>query len=131
MTFPRPSDRARRLLLVLCMGAIGLLSAIRLFEYDPVPWEWVAAFAIGTVLLVGPVTWALRDRLADDRRENLAYVAAGVALLCVPAVVGFGLLFGNLLLILDAGVLGGLVGFSIALLAERTIVPERLRGTAL
>lgn len=109
---------------------MALLSVARLVEYDPVPWGWVGAFAVGTALLAGPVTSAVRDRIPEERRELLGYVAAVVALLCVPVVLGLGLVFGNLLVLLDAGVLGGTVGLAAALLAERTVVPEPLRGSA-
>lgn len=113
----------------MSLAVIALLSAVRVVEYDPIPWGWVVAFAIGTAILVGPVMWAVRDRLSEERRENLGYGAGGIALLCVPVVLGLGLIFGNLLLFMDAGALGGIIGFAVALLVEKMAVPERLQGT--
>ena len=119
----------RQIIPLLSLAAIALLSSARVVEYDPVPWEWVAASAIGTVILVGPIMWIIRDRLPEERRENLTYLASGIALLCVPILLGFGLISGNLLLVMDTGTLGGIIGFAVALLVEKTVIPERLQGT--
>jgi hypothetical protein len=123
------SARIGRLLLVVALAAMGLSSAARVRMYDPVPWEWLAAFAVGTALVAGPVTWLLRARLSEKRRETLGYVAAGLAILCLPVLLWFGLVFGNLILVMDAAVLGGVVGLAAVAIAERTVVPPRLRRT--
>ncbi len=109
---------------------MAFLSAIRLIQYDSVPWKLVAVFAIGTALLVGPVSWTARNRLPEERRENLVYIAAAIALLCAPVILGLGLIFDNLMLFIDAGALGSIVGFAVALLVEQLIVPKRLHGSA-
>lgn len=116
-----------RLVVFVTLAGMALLSAGRVLQYDPVPWEWVAAFAVATLLLAGPVSWLLRDRVTGKRRTQLGYVAGGIAVLLVPLVLGLGLLFGNLLLVMDTGVLGGVLGLTLAGLAERTVVPDRYR----
>lgn len=128
MVVPR-RERVSRIVLAVLLGLFALVRIPALLAYEPVPWAWVAAVAVGTALLAGPVAWAARQHLSAERRGVLALVAVGVAMLSVPIVVGFGLVFGNLLLVLDAGVVGGVVGLAAAVLAERTVVPERLRGT--
>lgn len=72
--------------------------------------------------------WIVRDRFPEERRENFTYLASGIALLCVPVILGLGLILGNLLIFMDAGVLGGIIGFAVALLVEKTVIPERLQG---
>lgn len=113
------------------LGVVAVLSAGRLAEYDTTPWGWVAAFGVATFLLAGPVAWTARSRLPEERRELLAYVGVGVLLFCVPFVLGLGLVTRALLVVLDTATLGGIVGLAVALLAERTVVPERLRGTTI
>lgn len=113
-------SRSQRILVISLTG-IGLLSAVRIIEYNPIPWEWVVAFALGTLILVGPVQWTLRSRLSAKRRENLTYVVGGIALLCVPIVLGLGLVFGNLLLVMDAGVLGGVTGLGVTLVINKLV----------
>lgn len=119
-----------RVILLASLTGMGLLSAVRVGGYDPIPWGWLAGFAVGTAVLAGPVAWYLRDRLSKERRKTLGYVAAGAAILLVPVVLWLGLLSGALLLVLDTAVLGGLVGLAVVALAERTVVPPRLRGAA-
>lgn len=128
MGIPR-SPRWDRLLLGGALAGMGVLSGGRLLEYDPIPWRWIAAFTVGTALLVGPIRWGIRDRVPERRRERLGYVGAGIALLCVPIVLGTGLVTGSLLLLLDAGAFGGVVGLAVASIAERTAVPERVWGS--
>ncbi|QFU84518.1 hypothetical protein [Natronorubrum aibiense] len=123
------SDRSRQLVLFASLGVIALLTGVRVIKYEPSPWNWVAIFAIGTAFIFGPITWAIRDRLPKERRERLSYVAGGVALLCVSIVLGLGLIGGRPLFFLDVVVLGNLIGFAVASLIERIIIPEQLRGT--
>lgn len=129
MRSPQSLSR-RHLILFLSLAAIALLSSVRVVGYDPIPWGWVAASAVGTAILVGPIMWTVRGRLPMDRRVYLGYVAGGIALLCGPVLLGLGLIRGNLLLVMDAGALGGIIGFAVALLVEKAVIPERLQGTA-
>ncbi|WP_049952596.1 hypothetical protein [Halostagnicola larsenii] len=124
------SSQTGRLIFFVSLATMAFLSAIRLIQYDAVPWELVAVFAIGTALLVGPVAWTARNQLPEKRRENLVYIAGAIALLCAPVILGLGLIFDNLTLFMDAGALGSIVGFAVALLVERLIVPKRLHGFA-
>lgn len=128
MRFPRSSPLSQ-LILFASLAGIALLSAVRVVEYNPIPWGWVIAFILGTAILVGPVMWGIRDRLPEKRREHLGYVAGGIALLGFPVILGLGLIFGNLLLFIDAGVFGSVIGFAVALLAEKIIIPEQLQST--
>ncbi|WP_254838973.1 hypothetical protein [Natronomonas marina] len=118
-----------RVLLTASLAATAALSGSRLLGYDPLPWGRVAVFLVGSLLLAGPLAWAVHARLPAARRERLGYVVAGVALLCLPFVLGVGLLSGALLETLDAAVFGGVVGFAVAVALERTVLPDRLRGT--
>ncbi|ELZ21232.1 hypothetical protein C476_08683 [Natrinema limicola JCM 13563] len=126
----RNSRQWRQRVLVVSLGVIALVTTARVLEYEPRSLGWVTGFAIGTAIVFGPITWAIRDRIPDERRERLSYVAAGVALFCVPLVLGVGLIVGRVLFFLDVAVLGSIIGFAVAVLVERTVVPERLRGTA-
>ncbi|SFS38839.1 hypothetical protein [Halostagnicola kamekurae] len=122
------SSQMGQLIFFVSLATMAFLSAIRLTRYDSVAWELVAVFAIGTALLVGPVSWTARNRLPAERRENLVYLAGAIALLCAPVILGLGLIFNNLMLFIDAGALGSIVGFAVALLVERLVVPKRLHG---
>jgi len=108
---------------------MAVLSAGRLVTSGPVPWLQIGTVAVGTFLLIGPAMWAIRDRLPAGQRENLSYLAAGLALLCLPFLIGLSLLTGNLMALLDIGSFGGIMGFAAAVLIERTIIPEHLHGT--
>lgn len=129
MTSLRPPPRGQRIAFG-SLAVIALLSGVRVSEYDPIPWGLVAGFAIGVAILAGPVAWAVRDRLPTERREHLGYVASAVVLLCVPVVLGLGLVSGTRFLVVDAGAFGSSIGFAVALLLEELIVPERLRDSA-
>lgn len=111
-----------------CLVAMGLLAAGRLFGRATVPWASIVVAAVGSFLAAGPVAWAVRATVADERRERLGYLVAGLAILLVPLVLGVGLLSGMLLAWLDAIVVGGVVGLGAAALLERTAVPPSLRG---
>lgn len=124
------SPRRRRLLLAAMLLFIAVQSLGRLAQYDPIPWGSMLVFMVGTILLAGPIAWIARDRIPDDRRERLGYLVAGVALLCLPLIIGFGLIFNNLPLVFDAAAFGSVVGIAVVVLAEQTVVPERLRGTS-
>lgn len=112
------------------MSGIAFLAAVRVASVDPSPWRSVAITAVASGLLFGPFVWVVRDRLSENRRERLGLVMAGIVLLCIPLVLGVGLISGGLLFVLDVSVLGGICGFAVARILERTVVPEHLRETA-
>jgi len=112
------------------LGIIALFTGTRVIEYESSPWGWVAVFAIVTALIFGPVTWIIRERISKAQRERLSYVVTGIVLLCVPLVIGLGLVVDELLFFIDVGVLGSVIGLAITFLVERTVVPERFGGTA-
>lgn len=120
--------RFRQALLFGSLGVIALLTGARVAEYDPSLWPWIIVFAIGTIFLVGPLIWIIRNRIPAEKRENLGYVAAGIVLLCVPIILGIGLLTGGLLFYLDIVVLGGIIGYAVMLVLGRTGIPERFHG---
>lgn len=124
----RVSRRRARILVAACLAAIGLLAAGRLLARPPVPWASIVVAAVGSFLAAGPIAWTVRATVSDARRERLGYLAAGLAILLVPFVLGVGLLTGMLLPWLDALVFGGVVGLAAAALLERTAVPPSLRG---
>jgi len=117
----------RQSIQLLSLGLIALLTLVRVVAYDPTPWVWVTVSAAGTAILVGPIMWVARARIPTERRIDLGYVAGGIALLCVPVLLGFGLITGNLLLVMDVAGLGGTVGLTVALLVAKAVIPERLR----
>ncbi|WP_440771332.1 hypothetical protein [Natronorubrum sp. DTA28] len=120
----------RRIMWIILYAYLVLFSSARIVESDTSPWGWVVAFAIGTAVLLGPVMWAVRDRFSEKQRESLGYVASVIVLLFIPVILGLGLIFENLLLIMAVGVLGGIIGYTIVLLLERMVLPERLQGTS-
>ncbi|SFH57179.1 hypothetical protein SAMN04488066_10985 [Halorubrum aquaticum] len=125
------SPRRATLLTYFSVGLLALLSAGRLLEAGDVPWTVLLVVALASALLVGPATWLARDRLPEDRRETLALVGITLAMLALPVWLGVSLAFElPLLRWLDALLVGGTVGTTLVVLAERTVVPERLRGFA-
>ena len=124
------SYRSRHLARIGILGLIALVTGTRVSSYEPSPWGWVAAFAVVTALIFGPITWLIRDRVSKEQRERLSYVVTGIVLLCVPLVIGLGLVVDELLFFIDVGVLGSVIGLAITFLVERKVVPERFGGTA-
>lgn len=122
------SPRLHQLFYVGALAWIALLGAVRVTAQGTVPWGWIVAFALVAFFLAGPATWAVRDRYSEERRSTLAYLVGGTVLLAAPIVLGLAFLTGGALLLLDAGALGGAVGFALAFGVERTIVPDRLRS---
>ncbi|WP_122088638.1 hypothetical protein [Halalkalicoccus subterraneus] len=120
----------RRIIWIILLAYFVLFSSARIVESGTSPWGWVVAFAIGTAVLVGPVMWAIRDRFSEKRRESLGYVAWVIALIFISVILGLGLIFENLLLIMDVGALGGIIGYIVVLVLERMVLPERLQGTS-
>lgn len=97
-----------------------------LLERGSISWGLIAAFGAVAVILVGPAAWVARDRIPRERRENLGYVLAGLALFSIPLVVGVGLVTGVLGVLYYEGMIGLWIGAVIVTLAEETVVPERL-----
>jgi len=124
------SYRSRQLARISLLGIIALFTGTRVIEYESSTWGWVAVFAIVTALIFGPVTWIIRDRVSKAQRERLSYVVTGIVLLCVPFVIGLGLVVDGLLFFINVGVLGSVIGLAVTFLVERTVVPERFGGTA-
>lgn len=126
MDDPR-TTRLRHLVVFGSLGGIGLLTGLRVLDYDPSPWGWVVVFSGGAFVLVGPVSWLVRDRVPEERRERMGYIVTGIVLLCLPLALGIGLLTGGLLFFLDVVVLGTIIGFFMASLVERIMIPERVQ----
>ncbi|MFC5278845.1 hypothetical protein ACFPM1_08775 [Halorubrum rubrum] len=123
------SPRRATLLTYGSVGLLAALSAARLLESGSVPWAILAGVAVATAVVLGPVAWLARDRLPEDRRETLWIVGIALALLAFPVWLGGSIAFGlPLLRWLDALLVGVAVGTSLVVLAEYTVVPERLRG---
>lgn len=80
----------------------------------------------------GPDAWLARDRLPLDRLATATYVAVGAAILAVPVGLGIALAFEAPFYPYGPGFLAGVAfGATLVLVAERAVVPERLRGTDL
>ncbi len=123
--------RWRPVLPIAFVAPLAGLSALRLAQRGAVPWAAVAGVAVVTAVVAGPVAWAARSRIPEGRRSRLALVAGGVVLLLAPVVLGT-VLAGDvpLLPVLDVLTVGAFAGILIVVVAERTVVPERLRGSA-
>lgn len=122
------SARTRRAVLFACLAFLVLSSAADLLAHGSSAWLWVAGYALGSFLLVGPVVWVARDRIPASRRENLLYPVFGAVFLCFFLALGVELALGGVLFFFDAGIAGSIAGFALAYLLERTVVPERLRA---
>ena len=123
------SPRRATLLTYGSVGLLAALSAARLLEAGDVPWSVILVVAVASAVVVGPAAWLARDRLPEDRRETLWIVGIALALLAFPVWLGGSLAFGiPLLRWLDALLVGVAVGTVLVVLAEYTVVPERLRG---
>ncbi len=122
------SARTRRVLLVGCLAFFGFQSVASLSNYGSSAWIWAGGYAIASFVLIGPLAWLVRDRVPADRREALKYPIFGALFVCFFLVLGVELALGGVLFFFDAAMVGGLVGFGIAFLAEQTVVPERFRA---
>lgn len=122
------SARTRRVVLFACLAFLVLLNAADLRSHDSSAWLWAAGYALGSFLLVGPVVWTARDRIPASRRETLLYPVLGAIFLCFFLALGVELALGGAFFFFDAGIVGGIAGFALAYLLERTVVPERLRA---
>jgi drug/metabolite transporter (DMT)-like permease len=113
----------------VAFGGVILLATGQFYAAEPRPWGAAAAWAVGTALVFGPVAWLARARVPEERRETLTYVAAGVGILTASVWLGVSLAFAPALFPYGPGVwAGATLGVLVALLAERTVVPERMRG---
>ena len=123
------SARRQRLGQYLAVGLVCAFGAGQFYGADPRPWGPAAAWAVVTALLVGPTAWLARDRLPPDRYETLAYVAAGAAMLAAIVWLGVSLAFAPSLFPYGPGFAAGVArGLLVVVAAERTVVPERMRG---
>ncbi len=129
---PSLSPVARQFLVFVFVGMFALLSFLRLMEDGLIPWGSIVAISVGIALLAGPVVWVVRDRYSEQRRERLKLVAFGIAMIVFPLTLGLSLAFGVPPFIpsSDDFIVGGYVGALIALIAEHTVVPERLRAVS-
>ena len=124
------TPRRATLLTYAFVGLFALLSAGRLLDSGAPSWGVIAGSTVLAALGAGPVAWLARDRLPATRRETLRRV------LLVVGLPGFALLVGvlavasdvSLLVMMDAVVVGVVCGGAVALVAERTVVPERYRA---
>ncbi|ELZ43961.1 hypothetical protein C464_14030 [Halorubrum coriense DSM 10284] len=122
------STRLRAVRYVVFAG-FALFVAGRFYAAEPRPWGAAAAWAAGTAVVLGPTAWLARDRIPSDRRETLTYVAWGVGLLVASVWLGASLAFAPALFPGTSGFVAGVaLGTAVVLLAERTVVPDRMRG---
>ena len=121
------SPRRAALLTYVLAGLIGLSSAARIAVADAVPWGTILVTTFASAIVTGPAVWLARDRLSAVPREHLRYVAFGVAMLCVPVVLGVSLEFEiPLVASFDGVIVGVVVGTLLVTVAERTVVPDRI-----
>ncbi|MYL66439.1 hypothetical protein [Halorubrum distributum] len=126
---PAPRQRLGQYLAVALVCAFG---AAQFYGADPRPWGAATGWTVVTALLVGPLAWLARDRLPPDRYETLAYVTAGAAMLAAIGWLGVSLAFAPRLFPYGPGFAAGVAsGTLLVLLAERTVVPERMRDAGL
>lgn len=117
---------------LLTYGFVALfasLSAGRLLTSGTVPWATVAGVAVVAAVVVGPATWLARTRIDDDRRGILSRIVLVAGMASLPLWYGVALVLGiPILPTADAAVIGITCGGGLALLAERTVLPERFRA---
>ncbi len=126
-----PSGR-QRLASCLAFGLLCLFAVVQFAATDPRPWGVAAGWATAAVIVFGPIAWLARDRVPPDRRQTLTYVAFGSGILLASLLLGLSLAFEPVLFPYGPGFLVGVaLGTLLVLLAERTVVPERLRGAGI
>ncbi|ELZ59817.1 MULTISPECIES: hypothetical protein [Halorubrum] len=127
---PLLTPRRATLLTYAFLGLFALLSAGSLVGSGTPPWGVVAGSAVLAALAAGPIAWLARDRIPAPRRETLGRILLIVSLPAFALVVGVFAVAGggSLLSVTDAVVVGVVCGGAVALLAERTLVPERYRA---
>jgi CHASE2 domain-containing sensor protein len=125
-----PSTR-QRVGQYVAFAAICAYAAVQFLGADPRPWGLAAVWAAATAVALGPIAWLARDRLPPDRLGTATYVAVGAAILAVPVGLGIALAFEVPFFPYGPGFLAGVAfGATLVLVAERAVVPERLRGMA-
>ena len=111
------------------VGLFALLSAGRLADSGSPPWGVIVGATVVAALGAGPVAWLARDRIPVARRETYGRVLVVVGLPAFTLFVGVSLAFGLRFFRVTDGVTVGVVcGGAVALLVERTVVPERFRA---
>ncbi|WP_049912210.1 hypothetical protein [Halorubrum kocurii] len=124
------SDRWQRVGSSVSLAALCALAAVQFLGADPRPWGLAAGWAAATAVALGPIAWLARDRLSSDRYETLTYVAFGAAVLAIAVGLGVALAFGVPYYPYGPGFLAGVAfGTAVVSVAERAVVPERLRGS--
>ncbi|MDZ5811957.1 hypothetical protein U4E84_11450 [Halorubrum sp. AD140] len=123
-----PAPRQRIVRYVALCGVCAF-AATQFYGADPHPWGVATAWAVVTAVVLGPLAWATRDRLPRERIETLTHVAFGALVLVASVWLGVALAFAPRLFPYGPGFFAGVaLGTLIVFLAERTVVPERLRG---
>jgi len=121
--------RRRRIARYVALGGICAFAAVQFHGADPRPWRAAAGWAAATAVVLGPVAWVARDRVPEERRETLAYVAAGAAILVASVWLGVALAFLPGLFPYGPGFLAGVaLGALAVFLAEHTVLPDRYRS---
>ncbi|MGM0448235.1 MAG: hypothetical protein ACQERM_08295 [Methanobacteriota archaeon] len=116
----------------LSFAALCALAAMQFLGAEPRPLGLAAGWAAATAVALGPFAWLARDRLSPDRYETLTYVAVGVAVLAIVVGLGVALAFGVPYYPYGPGFLAGVaLGTAVVAVAERAVVPKRLRGSGL
>ena len=124
------SPFVRQLLVFAFVGMFALLSVLQLVESGSVPWVSIAGIGVVIAILAGPFVWLLRDRYSEQYRERLALVAFGIAMIGAPITLGLALAFGvpSFIPSFHALIVGAFIGTLVALVAEHTVIPKRLRA---
>lgn len=131
MSSETPSRR-QRLGSYVVIGLFCVYGVVQFAAVDPRPGGVTAGWAAATALVFGPVAWLARDRVPPDQRETLTYVAGGVGLLFASLLLGVSLAFAPALFPYGPGFFFGVaLGTILVLLAERMVVPERLRSASM
>ena len=126
------SSRWQRVGNYASFAALCALAAVQFLGTDPRPWGLAAGWAAATAVALGPIAWLARDRLSSDSYETLTYVAFGVAVLAIVVGLGAAIAFGVPYYPYGPGFLAGVAfGTAVVAVAERAVVPERLRGTGI
>ncbi|QAU12698.1 hypothetical protein EKH57_08160 [Halorubrum sp. BOL3-1] len=123
------TPRRATLLTYGSIGLFALMSVGSLVDSGSVPWSVIVGATVVAALGAGPVAWLARDRIPASRRETYGRVFVIGGLPAFTLFVGVSLAFGiPFLSVTDAVVVGIACGGAAALLAERTVVPERYRA---
>lgn len=120
------STRRDRLLYWGALGFVGIAAGARLLALSDPSWLTAGIALVGTFLVVGPLAWLVRERLAETARENLSWIAWGLVFASPVVLALFALAGGQALL--QAAVFGGVVGIVLAATLEVTVLPAQYRG---